>query len=333
MVACSIALGRHSYFGGSPFCFGWRPFSIALRRRTTCSCGDSGPGCRARGGRPENWSALSLVLLPLRCPGHRRADPNPLPASRRRSLAARSNYVVGHGSRIGLLAEDQELRAVPQSATPITRAARDGASSTGRALRLRSRGGSIPPVAQLAAILLRAASHRTRIRSHLVGLRMPRALETLDHVMQQLERGQLGAIEAVEALLAEEITVRESRRVKAALQMARLATIKTLSRLSTSRSSRRSTVTGSLRSPSSTSSIAMKSCISLVSPVPAKVIWRQLSASRLSAPAAVSTSRRSPTSSTHSLKLTAKDVCANAFASSAVPRCSSLMRSAISPSG
>jgi hypothetical protein len=60
-----------------------------------------------------------------------------------------------------------------------------------------------------------------RIRSHLVGLRMPRALETLDHVMQQLERGQLGAIEAVEALLAEEITVRESRRVKAALQMAR----------------------------------------------------------------------------------------------------------------
>ena len=74
-----------------------------------------------------------------------------------------------------------------------------------------------------------AAAPIDRIRSHLVGLRMPRALETLDHVMQQLERGQLGAIEAVEALLAEEITIRESRRVKAALQMARLATIKTLS--------------------------------------------------------------------------------------------------------
>ena len=68
-----------------------------------------------------------------------------------------------------------------------------------------------------------------RIRNHLVGLRMPRALETLEHVVQQLERGQLGAIEALEMLLAEEITVRESRRVKAALQMARLATIKTLS--------------------------------------------------------------------------------------------------------
>src|SRR5437764_12977707 len=68
-----------------------------------------------------------------------------------------------------------------------------------------------------------------RIRSHLVGLRMPRALETLDHVVQQLEHGQIGAIEAIEVLLAEEITIRESRRIKAALQMARLATIKTLS--------------------------------------------------------------------------------------------------------
>jgi len=67
-----------------------------------------------------------------------------------------------------------------------------------------------------------------RIRSHLVGLRMPRALETLDHIVQQLERGQIGAIEAIDMLLAEEITIRESRRIKAALQMARLATIKTL---------------------------------------------------------------------------------------------------------
>ena len=68
-----------------------------------------------------------------------------------------------------------------------------------------------------------------QIRRHLVGLRMPRALETLDHIVQQLERGQISAIEAIEVLLAEEITIRESRRVKAALQMARLATIKTLS--------------------------------------------------------------------------------------------------------
>jgi DNA replication protein DnaC len=67
-----------------------------------------------------------------------------------------------------------------------------------------------------------------RIRHNLVGLRMPRALEALEGIIQQLERGQLGAIEAIDILLAEEITVREGRRIKAALQMARLATIKTL---------------------------------------------------------------------------------------------------------
>jgi DNA replication protein DnaC len=67
------------------------------------------------------------------------------------------------------------------------------------------------------------------IRRHLVALRMPRALETLGHLVQQIERGQIGTIEAIEMLLAEELTVRESRRIKAALQMARLGTIKTLS--------------------------------------------------------------------------------------------------------
>ena len=33
-----------------------------------------------------------------------------------------------------------------------------------------------------------------RIRHNLVGLRRPRALETLDSVVQQLERGQISAI-------------------------------------------------------------------------------------------------------------------------------------------
>ena len=96
-----------------------------------------------------------------------------------------------------------------------------------------------------------------RIRRHLVGLRMPRALETLDQLVGQLERGQLSAIEAIEVLLAEELTVRESRRVKAALQMARLTPIKTLSGFDF-RSSPRSTATASWRWPGSTSSTAMK---------------------------------------------------------------------------
>ncbi len=52
-----------------------------------------------------------------------------------------------------------------------------------------------------------------RIRHNLVGLRMPRALEALDGFIQQLERGQISAIEAIDTLLAEEITLRASRRI------------------------------------------------------------------------------------------------------------------------
>jgi DNA replication protein DnaC len=67
-----------------------------------------------------------------------------------------------------------------------------------------------------------------QVRRHLVGLKMPRALEILDHTMRQLERGEIGALEAIDALLGEELTLREGRRVKAALKMGRLASIKTL---------------------------------------------------------------------------------------------------------
>ena len=38
--------------------------------------------------------------------------------------------------------------------------------------------------------LLAAAAPIERIRHHLVSLRMPRALEALDHIVQQLERGE-----------------------------------------------------------------------------------------------------------------------------------------------
>ena len=67
-----------------------------------------------------------------------------------------------------------------------------------------------------------------RIRRTLVALRMPRALELLDHAVRQLERGEASALELIDTLLAEELTVRENRRIKTALRMARLATIKTL---------------------------------------------------------------------------------------------------------
>jgi len=67
-----------------------------------------------------------------------------------------------------------------------------------------------------------------QIRRHLVGLKMPRALEVLDQILRRLECGEIGAPEALEALLGEELTLREGRRVRAALKMGRLLTIKTL---------------------------------------------------------------------------------------------------------
>jgi DNA replication protein DnaC len=67
-----------------------------------------------------------------------------------------------------------------------------------------------------------------RIRRHLVGLKMPRALETLQLTLSRIEQGEASALEAIDALLGEELSTRESRRIKMALQTARLGTIKTL---------------------------------------------------------------------------------------------------------
>ncbi|TIN12984.1 MAG: AAA family ATPase [Mesorhizobium sp.] len=67
-----------------------------------------------------------------------------------------------------------------------------------------------------------------RIRHDLVGLKMPRALEALDHIVRRLEQGEIGALEAMDILLSEELTLRENSRIKTALRMGRLATIKTL---------------------------------------------------------------------------------------------------------
>src|SRR4051812_13465442 len=67
-----------------------------------------------------------------------------------------------------------------------------------------------------------------RIKRSLVGLRMPRALEIVDATVRRIERGEVTPLEAIDALLAEELTLRENRRVRTALVMARLSTVKTL---------------------------------------------------------------------------------------------------------
>ena len=98
------------------------------------------------------------------------------------------------------------------------------------------------------------------IRESLVCLRMPCALEALEYTMRQLERGEIGALEAIDALLAEEHATRETRRIGVSLKTARLTPPKTLE--SFDFTFQPSTATASWRWPSSTSSPAPRSSIS-----------------------------------------------------------------------
>ena len=67
-----------------------------------------------------------------------------------------------------------------------------------------------------------------RIQAALVGLKMPRALEALEHILHRLEQGEISSVEAIDALLSEEYSMRETRRIDVALKTARLVPIKTL---------------------------------------------------------------------------------------------------------
>jgi len=73
-----------------------------------------------------------------------------------------------------------------------------------------------------------SSSRVDSIRHSLVGLKMPRALEMLDATLRRIEQGQVDGIEALDDLLLEERSLRESRRIRAALLMARLPVVKTL---------------------------------------------------------------------------------------------------------
>ena len=68
-----------------------------------------------------------------------------------------------------------------------------------------------------------------RIKTCMVGLKMPQAIEVVDAFAAKLDRGEISAMETIEQLLLEELTFRENRRIKTALMMGRLTTFKTLS--------------------------------------------------------------------------------------------------------
>ena len=57
---------------------------------------------------------------------------------------------------------------------------------------------------------------------------MLRALETLGDTLSRIERGEIGTLEAIDTLLGEKLTIRQSRCIKMALLTARLTSVKTL---------------------------------------------------------------------------------------------------------
>lgn len=67
-----------------------------------------------------------------------------------------------------------------------------------------------------------------KIRSHLVGLAMPRALEMADHVVRRVEQGEISLLEALDVLLGEELAVRESRRIASGMRLSKLPAMKTI---------------------------------------------------------------------------------------------------------
>ena len=73
-----------------------------------------------------------------------------------------------------------------------------------------------------------AASLRDRIRAQLADLKMPGSLESLDDILRSLDSGALKAPAAIEALLGAQITLRNNRRLQAAVRSSRLPALKTL---------------------------------------------------------------------------------------------------------
>jgi DNA replication protein DnaC len=71
-------------------------------------------------------------------------------------------------------------------------------------------------------------SIRDQIRAQLADLKMPGALEGLDGILSRVDSG-LGAAEAISAVLGAQITLRNNRRLQAAMRSSRLPAVKTLS--------------------------------------------------------------------------------------------------------
>src|SRR5690242_11370688 len=73
-----------------------------------------------------------------------------------------------------------------------------------------------------------ARSPRDAIRGMLADLKMPGSLEAVDVILSEIDGGHLGAPEAINRLLSAQITLRNNRRLQAAMRSSRLPAVKTL---------------------------------------------------------------------------------------------------------
>jgi len=71
-------------------------------------------------------------------------------------------------------------------------------------------------------------SQRDAIRGMLADLKMPGSLEAVDGILSEIDGGRLAATEAINRLLSAQITLRNNRRLQAAMRSSRLPAVKTL---------------------------------------------------------------------------------------------------------
>jgi len=73
-----------------------------------------------------------------------------------------------------------------------------------------------------------SAVRRDHIREMLADLKLPGALEAIDDILAEVDRGGVTAGEAVERLLGAQISLRNNRRLQTAMRSSRLPAIKTI---------------------------------------------------------------------------------------------------------
>jgi DNA replication protein DnaC len=71
-------------------------------------------------------------------------------------------------------------------------------------------------------------SQRDSIRGMLADLKMPGSLEAVDSILSEVDGGRIVATEAISRLLGAQITLRNNRRLQAAMRSSRLPAVKTL---------------------------------------------------------------------------------------------------------